>query len=324
MSTTSFAEHQARVSQESSDLYLGYVCLFTVHDNRDANGGLAVSHQQVLDGLAAAGLTDTPPEYPKSYNLFRRVSTEAQRRKQPTNSVGVFRNYNLIEFPGQEGEIVRRIVMETIDSAGKRLDYKQLADVIFNKSTKAISQVFGPDHDDPTTAEVIIREIRDKFRTQDGMLTAYSVREFIRGMVNATGATSIRSGGGVYFVTQSKGERIHRIESFVATLPSNFAEFHTLPLIDDEKQRGMVKQAFESETTGAVEELIFKIKELRKAGKPIRQVTFDNLAVQYGELVAKAEEYGEMLEEKLNGTHSRLDLLKAGITRLGGNVGGDE
>lgn len=324
MSQNLLEEHVRRANQQSPDVFLGRLCWYTVHEMRGTGHEMIVSHKEVVQGLVKVGLGDKQiPPYPRDFDVFRRVSKDAEIKKTPVaGRPGVFTNYKLVEVSGRGDQlIVRRIVMETVDSSGQKLDYKQLRDITFDRDTCAITFASCDDYlADVDTARKISDKIQAHFLAQRGMLTSWSVREFIRRLLTSQGATCVRSGGGVYFLEEANAEHVAAVEDFVNGLPGGVGEFHSLPLIDDGKQRDMIKRAFESETAGAVDELMIEIRDIRKAGQEITQDRYGRMVSQYKALRSKTKKYGGILETNLAETKSRLELLETGIVKLSENI----
>lgn len=317
-------EHVRRTNQQSPDVFLGRLCWYTVHEMRGEGHEMIVSHKNVVQGLVKVGLGDKQiPPYPRDFDVFRRVCHDAQIKKTPVaGRAGMFTNHKLVEVSGRSDQnIVRRIVMETVDNAGHKLDYKQLRDVMFDRDTCAITFAACDDYlADVPTAKAISEKVQKAFLAQRGMLTSWSVRQFIRQLLTDQGATCVRSGGGVYFLAEANATHVAAVEDFVNGLPGDIGEFHSLPLIDDGKQREMIKKAFEAETAGACDDLMIEIREIRKAGKEITQERYGRMVTQYKDLHTKTRDYGSILETTLGETKSRLELLEKGIVKLSQNI----
>jgi hypothetical protein len=82
----------------------------------------------------------------------------------------------------------------------------------------------------------------------------------------------------------------------------------------------MVRKAFEAETVGAVDALMIEIREVKKSGKGLTAKRYAQMFGQYQELHSKTKEYGNLLDQKLSETHSRLELLELAIVQLGDKV----
>lgn len=321
MSSNALNDHIERANKTDSALFLGRLTWYTVSDMR-------VSHTQVVQGLQAVNLGSHLPPMPKDFDVFRRVSSSAQIKKVPVpNEEGVFENYLIREVAGRGDNIVtRRIVVEKVDRKGKRLDYRQIRDIEFNKATSAIHV---REVNDPTsgtvanisvsypTVEDITKQIRDEFLAWKGMLNSYAIREFIRRMVLGFGATCVRDG--VYFLPEDKASEIDALETFVNSLPGG-ATFHSMPLIDDTKQREMVKRAFQAETSDSIDALMADIDELQQGSRDISADRYAGILTQYQDLTQKTQDYGSLLETELGETTSRLSIFQTKVIALKGKV----
>lgn len=314
-------EHVQRVEKLDDDLLLGRLCWYTVHEMRGNNSRqMNVSHASVVAGLNAVGLGGRVPPVVRDHDVFKRVCTDSQMKKVPTAQEGIFENYLLREISSpSENIITRRIVVETVDKSGKKLDYKQLRDIEFDRGTSVIRHRARPDeyvHINMRTLNDITQKVKDDFLAQKGMLTSWSIREFIRSLLNGFGATCVRAGGAVYFLQEARSTNLDALEKFVNGLPDGLAEFHSLPLIDDQKQREMVRKAFEAETSGAIDEVMGEIAEINGKDSKISSDRYARLVTQYQTLDSKTKEYRDLLEVNLGETHSRLSLFQEQILNL--------
>jgi len=305
-------EHVKRVNLADKSVLLGRLCWYTVSQT------LKVSHADVVNGLNTVGLSSTIPPYPKDFDVFRRVASNAARKKIPTSNVNVFENYLVEDFGGRgENVICRRIVRQTVDRKGRKLDYVQLRDIEFHKNTTAIVVKDLPDNvNGNLKVDEITEEIRSEFAAWKDSLNAYAIREFIRKRVLDFGATLVREGGAVYFITEDQAVKMESLETFVNALPGTESTFHSLPLIDDKKQRQMVRKAFEAETCDAVDEIMAEITEIQRTGKQISSDRYAKLVTDYQRLTARTVEYEELLETGLGEAKSRMSLFETAIVGL--------
>src|SRR5690606_31537091 len=96
----------------------------------------------------------------------------------------------------------------------------------------------------------------------------------------------------------------------------DLASFHMLPLIDDERQRDMLKESFEDESVGQTEELIAEVAELLKSGKGIPATKFVQYQTRYLEQKEKMEEYKKLLGDALARSNHALDIAGQQISAL--------
>jgi hypothetical protein len=301
-----FSDFVERAKNGDSDLWLGMLVWYSVSD-------VKVSHDAVVRALVAAGIDTNLPLPPKDADVFRRVCSKSERKRIPTDQDGIFENFLVRDLNADTEKVHRRVVGEKVDGKGKRLGYEQLADITFDKKTSTIStRKLGPTS---IVAEEVVSAVKQGFQAERGTLNSYAVREWIRHFVLGLAATQVRPGGGVYFVSESYHDKLVALEKFCSQIPGN-VEFHYLPLIDDKKQREMLQRAFESETADEIDKLLVEITEIKGAGKKITQSRYEDFLKKYHELMSKTESYGELLEEKLSTTQSRLEVFMRSMLEL--------
>lgn len=319
MSTTAVLDASIqRARKLDPDLILGHLCWYTIHEQTSGGRTMNVSHKNIVDGLKAAGLTGTAPAAPKGHDLFRRVTSDAQSRKVPTQTPGVFQNVLLRDVSGAgETAIVRRLVVETVDSKGQKLSYHQLADVAYQRASGKITHKYRDDYSQNVQlADRTILLVRQNFRDQQDMITSWSIREFVKKMLYSRGATCVRAGGAVFFLRQEFAEDLEAIETFVDGIPGGIGDFHSLPLPDDLKQRKMLQKAFEEESTGAIYERLAELDEIKKAGKKLTSGKKAALLVEMQDLKKKAKQYSELLETSLDQTSSAITILEGRLKKI--------
>jgi hypothetical protein len=296
----------------SPDMYLGYLSWYSI-------AGVKVDHNDFTRSLLINGLDDHLPPVPRTPDIFKRVTTEAQVRRVPTSEEGVLENY-LVRQVGKDNEAIwRRIVVERVDTGGRKLGYVEAYEFKFVRATSVIEvTAIAPEGTYPTADEMVQR-VRTEFAAWANGLNSYSVREHIRSIFIRMHATAVRPAGGVYFVSSRHGDKMAALERLVAALPGNCA-FHYLPLVDNTKQREMLKAAFEDESIGAIDALLMEIKDIRGSNKKITRDKFASYAEQYNTLRDKVLDYSNLLNDALDATGSRLEIFSESISELMNNV----
>lgn len=287
---------------------LGHICWYSMSE-------LCVDHAQVKAMLTTVGLKAHVPPYPKDHDVFKRVTTAAQRRKVPTNRTGVYRNYMIRPVSEKgEGTITRRIVVETRNAAGKKLAYEQVRDFDYDRDMAVIRvrDLYATPRQDPQV-EAITQEVLDGFTQWRGRLNAYAIREMIRHLLLKAGATMLRDG--VYFLPEAQSATLDAVERFANDLDPAI-DFHSLVLLDDVKQRKMIRRAFEADSIDAIDVMMEQIAEVRKGGKPISADRYARMLDDYRGLVARTTEYEGLLETGLGETKIRLNVFQRQIVQL--------
>lgn len=300
-----FRKHLERMLQTDERLLLGYLTYYSVSEVR-------VAHGDVVRALVSAGIDTNLPLPPKDADIFRRVCTKSERKRVPTAEEGIFENYLVRDLNSDVDKVYRRVVMERVDSKGRKLGYEQLYDITFDKKTAKITErKLGPQN---LVAEEIVTAVKQGFIAERGTLNSYAVREWIRHFILSLNATQVRPGGGLYFVAEDKHDKIVALEKFCNSISG--VDFHYLPLIDDTKQREMLQRAFESEAADEIDRMLGEIGDIKAAGKKITQSRYEDFLRRYHALTDRATEYGNLLEEKLGTTHSRLEIFMRSMVEL--------
>lgn len=266
----------------------------------------------VQDLLKKVNETDAPikvPQVAKPADVFRRATKQAQRNKVPTGKPGTFYNF-LIRDVGYDDEYVRRhLVAEQVDAKHRDLEYEILSRITFEKATRKL-EFNDSSETDLATLETVaeIKNFISKF-IEDNSLTVATVvlRSIIRTCLETTLlGTSVRQGGGVYFIKMDFAEQLeaawHVCNSF------DGVSLHMLPLVDDEKQRTMVRESFISESTGAANHLISDINDLLKMNGPVTAKKYTEISVRYTELKDKLDQYSDILEDNLGVARSSIEV----------------
>jgi hypothetical protein len=303
-------------SSVESDNLLGRLFWYTLSEMR-------VPHDQFTQLLTDAGITSSHPLDPKDANVFKRVCSSVKRLKIPTNNPDIFENYRMVEFRDNDST-TRRVVRERVNNAGRKLGFTELFDIVFDNATADLvfKPVKGFNFRENTVPSGIRDQVIDDFYDQRGCLNAYHIREWMRGYILRLGSTMVRPGGGVYFLREAHRGTIEALETIGEQLveyvvePSGKVEFHSLPLIDDTKQREMVQRAFEAETIDAIDDLLAEVSTITKGKKLITSDRYAGLLDRFQDLNGRTKEYEDLLEQKLASTSTRLSIFQQSLLAL--------
>lgn len=310
---TDLSEYRKRAETLDDSFYLGRVVWYSLTENSRVNHGdfCRAVHDQNMNW-------DLPPVV-RPHDLFRRVTTEAQIRKHPTTQIGEFVNYNFREVGSDNDHIWRQLVAEVVDRSGHRLSYTVVHEVRFNRNPIVIFDGnICPDGTDPdllVPVDAIVADVRSNFAIQYDTLTSFTIREFVRRIIRGCGATVLRDG--VYFVSGHQDE-LDALDAIVNAIPG--ALFHSLPLIDDRKQRDMLRQAFEDESIGEIDKLINEVTELLRGDKKVSTKRFGDFLGRYNDVKGKVVDYSDLLDIALVTTSTRLEVVSAVLGELAGRV----
>lgn len=298
-----------RLATLPAELTLGSLCWFSMGMD------LRIEHADFLARMMEVGLDVNAPQYPASLDIFRRATTENERFRV-VNEDGSVSNYLLRQWLNDPDKLVYQLVCEKVDVARTdRLRYIVLANVTYLKHTENVEVEHVGDPVFASISAEVGGRIQSYFTYWRGHLSHQPIRQMVRHCLDMWNATAVRSSGGIYFVAQDQHESLEKLERLINSLPR--CSFHVLPLIDDRKQREMLKQAFEDESIGEVDKLIGDIQTV--LSDPDKRVT-ENAAMKVHErftkLTGKTASYSDLLDETMEMTASRLEVLQATVQEL--------
>jgi hypothetical protein len=222
------------------------------------------------------------------------------------------------------GTLNRQIVHETVDAQGHRLGYEPLIELKYRPPSDNIQIVDLPRDEssgaDMAAATEIAKAVVHDFNHWRHALGNYPIRMMLITALKQWHATRVRPSGGVYFLHSSFAGELEKLSRFVDALPGVSA-LHVLPLVDDRKQREMLRSAYEFENVEAADGLIGDIQEmLRDPKTKVGKDRFFRLQQDYRALTEKAAEYSDLLDEKMEMTAARLEILQESIVLLAGRI----
>lgn len=284
--------------------FLGRIVWFSVREQ-------SIPHAQIASELRQVGLDKYTPTMPADSDVFRRVSTAAQK-KRLDGPDGVRLNVLVRQVDDTPASILRRIVVEEVDQKGRRLDYTEAYDVSFDRTHGGISIAKITDRDFAGVDDDTAVEIRQMYLAQRGCVDANAIRTTIKKVLDDAEAVLVRDTGGVNFAPRHTVDLVDRLERFSAQIPGT--EVHSLPLIDTQKQRGLVQNGVEAAVNKEVDELLTEVRDLKNGQvKPSKAAQLLNRSK---ELRRRLDNMKELLEDNLETAESRLELLAFAVRDL--------
>jgi uncharacterized protein DUF6744 len=285
---------------------LGSLCWYTASEET------AVPHADMEAHLQVVGLDAFTPKAPRDDDVFRRVCTNAQRKRVPTADPKVFENYLVRDVQRKGLKVTKQIVREQVDQSNKRLSYDPIVEVEYDSLASNLSYALLGVTNGGSTAVNIAQEIETNFLANRNTLNGYAIRELFRRVLVSSYATGVRNG--VYFCGKAHADRIDALERLARMIPN--ASFHSLPLVDDVKQRTMLREAFEAETVDELRRRLAEIDELLSSPNEVPLKRVLALRDEVKPLKAKLKQYAELLEDNLDGAVLELKAYDTKIVRL--------
>lgn len=309
MSLAVFSDYTKRIV--TGDVpFLGVMTWFSVSE------ASSVSHLDLQALLPTVGLEHLIPDFPKDWNVFRQTCSAAQRKRVATTDPDVFENYLVRDVKSIGRCVWKHLVVETVDKANRVLGYEPVFELAYNygETDPALLVTATPLGGNPSqTAQDIADSIVGTFYRLRARVNAYGIRELIRRTLAEAKAVSVRENGGVYFVMADRSDMVTALEALATQIEG--MRIHSLPLIDDQRQREMIKAAIEAESVGECDKLIQEILDLRD-GPEISEKRFADVAARVQAITEKADAYGSLLDEALGNTEFRRDQLQLQVQSL--------
>lgn len=306
MSMDILNDYEHRINDTSIPI-LGSLCWYAVQAR------CKVSHDDFAQRLSAEGLDRHIPAKPRDDDTFLRVTSDIERKREPVpGHEDVFENFLVRKVVHSKGHVVKQIVVEKVDGENKRLDYRPVVELEFITAGGefVITPMGWPVN--PRALE-LAHTARDEYHAWRGSLPPNSVRTAINNVIVDAGATLVKPTGGIYFLLGHRLGQLRAMERVLAGIDGAFV--HGVPLIDEQDQREMLRQAFIDESIGEMMKLTEEMNELA-AGEKITGKRFTALNAKLEAIKAKAAEYSGILEVSTETTELRMQALEAARRRL--------
>lgn len=306
---TDLREYENHVKQDvDSNTVLGRIAWWSVED-------LDVKFDTVKATLEAAGLGDMVPRPPANADVFRRTFSKGERRKHATADPNVTQRLLIREVAGSSERIVRRVVEELVDAQGETLSYRETAQVTYNSNHPETLDIQELEQDGHSMALLLLLD--EKYQQERGCLDGNGIRSIINRTLASCQAVNLRGrSGGVYFAPESHAARLEALENWASQIPG--ANVHTLPLLDDRKQRDMVRASIRSEMTSDIEHLMAECAGLlsQPEDETISNRKFNAINTEFTNLKKKIGEYNNVLEEQVLGASDRMNIVAQQVGQL--------
>lgn len=289
---------------------LGHIAWYTVTKPR-------VTHEELEEMVSDLSLSKSPlPNAPRMGDAFKRACRYSERKGVPIPGTDTFANFLIRKVAQNADEVERHLVLEIVDTKGRRLEYHVVAEMTFDrkKTSLKVSQRKVDDTLNLLTQETL-KMFTDNFDTAAKYLDAQVLRLFIRDQLALMSATSVRSQGSVYFIPIQAKEQTEALEQLCNRLGAG-SMFHALPLIDTSKQREMIIAAFENEVHEEATQLIAELTSKRNQGKEITAKAWEKYKERFNRLKKGANSYAEIVDDELEKVKLEIKSLDNNLSKF--------
>jgi len=290
---------------------LGMLAWYSVPESSEVN------HKDFLLLVEKQNAPIKTPELPKPSDVFRRACNNSNLLKIPAGIPGEFFNYTMRDSGYDEGFVFRTVVEERVDSKNHELGFRTIGQVIFSRESVKSKYTYEVDMDDH--AVPFYQQMQssiDKYIDSKGLtIPAIAIRESVRRALEITlTGTRVRPGGGVYFINPDKLDKLEAVDYVINNIKDS--SFHILPLIDDKRQREMLKSSFEDESVEETKKLIDEITVILKNGDDISAKKFSNIHERYSSQKNRISEYKKLLNDALETSTAAVEICNKQILKL--------
>lgn len=303
---TDFTEIKEHLSTYNRDMILGQLAWYSVPEMTISHSDFVVRmHEHKLDQVFL-------PPHPRPADVFRR-STNVGRKDQRTEGDFTYK-YSIHEVGKDSDSIWRHLVREIVDYKDHQLDLQPIVELVFDRNLETILVSCLPSIELRPWEDELVSKIQGTYLTLLDQLTAYAIRQVIIKILQSFSATVVRPSGGVYFVAEFYYDDLIHLEELINSIEG--CSFHALPLLDDKKQREMLKKAFEDESIELVDRSLEDIRKIFAGDKHISSDRYSVFFDDYKVLSARTKEYADLLEESMDTTAARLEVYQDQIFHL--------
>lgn len=308
--TSTLSDYANHLTSLDSGTFLGYLTWWSVTDK-------LISYERFSQVAAELGLEEFVPSPSSAPDAFRMAFENGQRRTMPTDDPDIKVNVLVRQVVANGSEILKRIVLEEVGANEERLSYKEAYEVRFRKEDpenlewRPLAILDGPHANE---VRGLVHSLSAQYQARRKSINGQVTRHTMRRLLDDVFAVCVRDGGGVYFVATPYYQRIGAMEALAAHFPDSI-KVHALPLLDDRKQRDMLRQAFEDEANKDVERVIVDATKALGEGT-IGKRRFTTLQSQYLQLRKKVTAYNDLLESQQTMASLRLEVLGAQLASL--------
>lgn len=302
------------------DMWLGSLVWYYVPSDA------AILTKDWIAAVESAGVGEMVPTKQRAVDAFKRaVNSVGQSGGKVTLNVnGTDMQFRfLTRDTGQDDtHVFRDLVVERL---GKhKLSYGPVVKFVFDRGAKTMTAEI-----DETIFDSMPDEVQDEVTLrQEGALKQYQIERFVLSpnkvrdllrdeITNEQHGIPCKPGSGIYFVFDRHQDRVDGVAAVIEHLSRYGLTFHQMPVADVAGQREMIVRAFENETIGEVDKLMHDMTEVLRGNKgKITQKVAIRYAQDYSRLSNRLAEYSDLLEQKFEEQGTRLDVMKAQVTKL--------
>ena len=309
MTSSPLAGYGAGIRKET---LLGWVAWYGISDPE-------VEYDALKNEFARLGLDEGALPAPlRPGDTFKRACRYAQESKIPIPNTDLYANV-LIRKVAMDPDLLQwNMVVETVDSNGKKLDFDEVAELKFHKDTNKLEIVrtdWSKQRGYTGISNRAVQRFRDEFTHAQTFIDSQTLRQTIRRQLDLMRAFLLRRNGSVYFVPKDQQEQAEALAELLEWV-GHGSGFHILPLIDTQKQREMIQGAFEDEVHESAQKMLGDLQDSLVQKKEITNGQWVEMLERKDALLARAREYSDLIDREFAKAGTELALLDDALEQV--------
>jgi len=299
-SLSAFQVEQITVAKEEGDNLLGHLVWYTISE-------CLIDRTTLRGYLSKVGLNEgfMPPEI-RLPDAFRRATKSAEENRVPSANSKVFYNFLVREVTSNKEIVERALVIETVDSENKRLEYESNA-VRFTLDKKVGTVAFRKNQAGISAKVDQVLVDYDIFKSHHD---SRAIRSMIYNILSSLAPVSVRPSGGIYFIPIQHEETLRKLVDFISLLVGE-SEGWMIPVIDRNDMRDMVKEKLSDQLKTTISSLKKSITiENASVGK------INNSIDEAKQIIQNFGSYQETLGSELEDMYELTNLIKLQVRKL--------
>ena len=300
---TGILSNKATVQGDFGDP-LGYLAWYTIHND------LKVSRQDLEDRFIYCGIdAGFLPNNIHPADAFRRATSRVERTNlSVAGQKGLKVNLLVREVGSNSDQVVRHLVRELVDSNNVRLAYETVGEFRLYRTGGCMysSYLGGPCAEEEVRP--VLKQAEDLYEDLRVNYEGEHLRRSVQQTLLDMRVTTVRPSGGVYFVPVSQKEKLDCLGALMKALGQ---EWFTLPVVDAEDTRDMVRRKFADQINDAVKSMTGAL-----GAEKISQSQVSSLIDQAKRLIEDVGEYEGVLDQNLQDLRSRVEIVKLQMVSL--------
>jgi hypothetical protein len=287
----------------ADELILGHIAWYTITKPK-------LTHDDIMGLVLTLGLDPSiAPSPPRKGDAFKRACRYSERKGIAIPYSPNTANFLIRPVTQTLEDVERHLVMEVIDPDGRKLAYNTAAELRFERKTgKLHVSVKTLDPVSDVLVDDTLKNFSEVLKESTKYVESQVIRRMIRHQLELMHSVLARSKGSVYFIPKRFNQKVEALEEFTSHCGVG-SGFHSLPLIDDTKQREMVMSAFNSGVHDTATQLISELGGLIANDKKITPTAWNDYKNKYDVLVSKRDEYASLVDTEVMKSDVEIEAL---------------